>query len=129
MLKIVAILKRKPGMSFEEFRERYETSHVELAKKYFGHLMVEYRRNYLPSAPSVAESDLEASGSSSGPDVVTEICLRDEEAYAEFTRIFSDPAILKILQDDEATFQDRSASCWGIAQVLESQLPSQGTKQ
>ncbi|WP_323809663.1 EthD domain-containing protein [Sphingobium baderi] len=39
MIKIIWLLKRKPGMSKEAFREHYENSHVVLAHKYVGHLL------------------------------------------------------------------------------------------
>src|SRR3546814_14773322 len=46
MIKMLWLLKRKPGMSKEAFREHYENSHVVLAHKYVGHLLEGYHRNY-----------------------------------------------------------------------------------
>ena len=119
MIKVVAILKRKKGLSFEQFRDHYETSHAMLAKKHFGHLFSDYRRNYLPSAPSITASDpAAAAAGSAAPDVVTEICFRDEKAFAEFGRLFGDPATQKIFTDDEERFLDRPACNWGIAEIV-----------
>src|SRR4051794_32707745 len=41
MFKAIFFLKRKPGISHEQFREHYENSHVKLADKYLGHLMID----------------------------------------------------------------------------------------
>ncbi|MDE8650994.1 EthD domain-containing protein [Novosphingobium album (ex Liu et al. 2023)] len=49
MQRVFVLLKRKPGMTFEAFREHYENGHALLGEKYFGHLFVSYRRNYIPS--------------------------------------------------------------------------------
>ncbi len=46
MYKIFWLLKRKPGISHEQFRHHYETSHAVLGQKYFGHLILSYKRNY-----------------------------------------------------------------------------------
>ena len=47
MPQIVILLKRKPGMTREEFKAHYESSHAQMALKYHGHLMQDYRRNYI----------------------------------------------------------------------------------
>ena len=46
MIKMVAILKRKPGLSFEEFKKHYETSHVPLVSGFMGKHLKAYVRNY-----------------------------------------------------------------------------------
>ena len=46
MYKVMWLLKRKAGISHAQFREHYENSHVRLAHKYIGHLMLDYKRNY-----------------------------------------------------------------------------------
>ena len=46
-IKVILMLKRKPGMTPAAFREEYETGHSRLGLKLFGHLWKEYRRNYL----------------------------------------------------------------------------------
>ena len=46
MFKVLWLLKRKTGITLEQFRDHYENSHAILAQKYLGHLLVEYKRNY-----------------------------------------------------------------------------------
>ena len=35
MIKTIALLKRRPGMTVAEFREHYETHHRRIGEKYF----------------------------------------------------------------------------------------------
>src|SRR3982074_2903866 len=45
-VKVIFFLKRKAGLTPQQFRTHYENSHVKLAQKYIGHLVVAYKRNY-----------------------------------------------------------------------------------
>lgn len=108
-MKVMLLLKRKAGLTPQQFRDYYETSHVALAHKYLGHLFQDYRRNYaqpigeqLGEAPNPAVSD-------SPYDAITEIWLKDAAAWDEMQRITADPVIGKIFMDDEENFLDRPA--------------------
>lgn len=46
MIKMIAILKRRPGMSFADFKKHYETSHVPLVSGMMGKHLKAYVRNY-----------------------------------------------------------------------------------
>ena len=46
MPKMVILIKKKPGMSREDFINHYETSHAVLGKRLLGHLWTKYVRNY-----------------------------------------------------------------------------------
>jgi hypothetical protein len=46
MVKLIFLLKRKPGITPEQFRAHYENSHSRHAQKYIGHLLIGYHRNY-----------------------------------------------------------------------------------
>jgi len=108
-MKVMLLLKRKPGMSAQAFQDYYESSHVKLAQKYLGHLFADYRRNYmLPVA--------EGQGDSQNPglanpdyDAVTEIWMKDEAAWEEMQKIMADPDIGRIFMEDEEHFLDRPA--------------------
>lgn len=108
-MKIMVLLKRKPGMTMEAFRAHYEGSHVVLAYKYLGHLMADYRRNYaLPVDPGAQSSDTANPGVADSPfDCITELWLHDHNAWLEMQRIISDPVTGKIFMDDEEHFLDR----------------------
>ncbi len=105
MFKVVWLLKRKPGISFEQFRDHYENRHSMLGKQYFGHLMIGYRRNY--DRAREADGKYAAYGLPSPVyDCIAEWDLRDEAAFEEFLNIMADPVIAKIFKDDEKNFLD-----------------------
>lgn len=106
MIKIVYFIRRREGMSKEEFRDHYENSHVKLAHKYIGHLLLDYRRNYPETVSGIATGDggahLEAPY-----DVVTEMRFENQQAIDEMLRIFAEPEINAILVEDEKRFVHR----------------------
>ncbi len=110
MIKVIWLLKRKPGMSKEAFREHYENSHVVLAHKYVGHLLEGYHRNYPIEgwlAPSSKREDGVVEPFDYEYDCITEMRIKDADAAEEMLRIFNDPEIGKIFVDDEHRFLDR----------------------
>jgi hypothetical protein len=113
MIKLLFMLKRKPGISTEQFREHYETSHVELAHKYIGHLLTGYRRFY-PGFTTRNPSNQPAGSTPTpfdiGYDAITEMEVADEAALAEIGRIFNDPEINPILAEDELKFLNREST-------------------
>ena len=118
MERVFVLLKRKPGMSFEAFREHYETSHARLGEKYFGHLFASYRRNYIPQGTRFAGGRTVENAY----DCLTELVFREAGGYAELKRIASQPDVQAILAADEARFLDRTISGNAIAQPVESDL-------
>lgn len=113
MITIQWLLRRKPGISFEQFRDHYETSHAVLGAKYFGHLITGYRRKYvLPvevaaSGSAVMGAVLAAKGWDY--DCIAEWDLRDAAAFEQIVAMLSDPVIGKLFHDDEEHFLDRSS--------------------
>jgi hypothetical protein len=103
MFKLLIFLKRRPGMSLEEFREYYESVHSKLGEKYSRGAR-RYVRRYLqpfpaPLAPGSAELDF---------DVVTELWY-DDRASLEKDLQFSDrPDIAREIEADEERVFDRS---------------------
>jgi hypothetical protein len=112
MYKVMWLLKRKAGISHAQFREHYENSHVKLAHKYIGHLMLEYKRNY--KTETWGGGVPTEVGGGFGPvewdyDCVTEWVMPNEAAFDEINAIFADPVIGKIFHDDEEHFLDRDS--------------------
>ena len=114
MYKVLILLKRKPGITREQFRDHYENSHSVLGQKYLGHLLLSYKRNYVTTV--LAGGALkEDSGPSFMPtqgsyDCVTEWITQDEAAFDELMALFADPAISRIFFEDEEHFLDRDAT-------------------
>lgn len=109
MYKIMWMLKRKPGITHEQFREHYENSHAVLGQKYFGHLILSYKRNY-DAAKQAGQENAFLASRQSDYDCVTEWVLADEAAFEECMGLMSDPAVGKMFLDDEEHFLDSTAT-------------------
>lgn len=118
MKRVFVLLKRKPGMSFEDFRSHYEGSHAKLGEKYFGHLFESYRRNYIPEGLRLSDRETVENAY----DCLTELVFRDEEGYKELKRIASDPEVQRTLIEDELRFLDRDACANAISHMIESDV-------
>ena len=63
MFKTVGLLKRRPGMSVEDFRSYYESNHRVIGEKYLTGNAVRYVRRFLDPAPnSRVPADVERGG-------------------------------------------------------------------
>ena len=110
-IKILWMLKRKPGITPAQFREHYERSHAAIARKHVGHLLLSYTRNYQTEAWGGTATD--PAGFRLRPfdyDCITELVVADEAAFEEMGRIFGAPAASAELIADEHQFLDRDAT-------------------
>jgi hypothetical protein len=103
-MKIVILIKKKPGLSREAFINYYETSHSVIGKRLLGHLWTKYVRNY---PKGLMDYQPEQNSVDDSYDAVTEIWLKDEAALAEMGRIINLPENNKVILADEEKFQDR----------------------
>jgi uncharacterized protein (TIGR02118 family) len=97
---MVALLKRRSGMSMQEFIEYYEKRHAVLARELLPELR-DYRRNYVmhvgPRSNAV-DPDF---------DVITEMYFDDAAAaQAMYDRLRSDTVLARRMQEDEAALFD-----------------------
>jgi uncharacterized protein (TIGR02118 family) len=106
-IKSVVLLRRKPGMTREEFVDYYENHHVPLALGLMPSIS-RHVRNYVNH--DTVSSRRQASGENSGPapyfDVITEVWFDDEAAHRAFRDALSDPEVVRVLQEDEDRFLD-----------------------
>jgi hypothetical protein len=106
MYKLISLLKRKPGMSKEAFKEYYETSHVKFGEKGLPPECLKYARRYLTPIVSPMKPD-----NKMGPDFdcQVEFWFADEAAYQRFeARIASlPPEEYAAIVADEENFLDR----------------------
>lgn len=112
MYKVLWLLKPAPGVTRRRFRDWYENSHAPLAQRHFGHLLLEYRRNYVDDAVGAVPSDYvagvdtmpndAAAAQARGFDfaVVAEWVMADRAAFDEIMRIFADPEIGPVFRAD-----------------------------
>jgi hypothetical protein len=125
MFKVMWLLRRKPGISHEQFKEHYESSHVIMAQKYIGHLLIEYKRNYKTETwgGGVPTDTGGGFGLIDWPyDCVTEWVMKDESALDRINAIFAHPVIGKEFHDDEANFLDRDSVVLIKCQVIDTGL-------
>jgi hypothetical protein len=103
MHKVIALIKRKPGLSRGEFIDYYENNHAPLARKCFPQI-VQYRRNFIDLdgaiiAPGMPDPDF---------DSVTEIWYRDRAAYDEMLSTHFMAGVQETIEADERNFLDQS---------------------
>ena len=102
MIKTIAFLKRKAGMSQEAFERYYETRHAPLILS-IAPQVCEYRRNFLQTEGAIVVPGLPAPDF----DVVTELWYPDEAAFAAALAAFTDPVNAQRIADDEENVFDR----------------------
>lgn len=105
MIKCIAMLKRRPDLTRDEFIAYYETRHAPLILSLLPGI-VDYRRNFVQADGAFAAED----GTSIDCDVVTEIWLENAEAHQRFIARATDPEIARVISEDEARMCDRAAT-------------------
>ncbi len=101
MIKSMTLIKRKPGLSREEFIKHYEEVHAPLALKHFP-TFKRYVRNYVITLPGAEEPEF---------DCITEIWFGDIEGAMAVTEALGDykTEIGRVFLDDEEKFMDRGS--------------------
>ena len=98
MIKTIALIRRKPGISREEFIRHYEEVHAPLAMACLPGLKG-YVRNFVVTAPGGAEPDF---------DVVREFWFEDMAAL-QAVHAFLRTDAARALREDEARFIDSAS--------------------
>ena len=108
MKKLILFVKRKEGLTHEQFREHYERTHAPLAKSRLApQWLVRYQRNFLTAFPGQPEPPY---------DCVTEFWFEDQAALeACLAWVRTDEGGL--LARDEENFMDRASMRTFIADV------------
>lgn len=102
--KIMLPMKRRPGMTTEEFRDYYENNHAPLAAKYSTALL-RYRRTYLEP-----HAHPETGPASEPPyDVITELWFDDEATYRSTLEYLTTTKMPPEIVEDEERLFDRSS--------------------
>jgi uncharacterized protein (TIGR02118 family) len=101
-VKIMAMLKRKAGLSMEEFIDYYENHHVPLIRRIVPY-MQDYRRNYVRGGSSGRPKD----GTGPDCDVITEAWFASREDFAKFKAEGLNAESREAITQDELKFLDR----------------------
>jgi hypothetical protein len=106
MIKLVAMLKRKPGTTHEEFLDHWLNRHAPLiaGTPEIARHIVRYEQ-----LPVTSAADWMASA---GVDGVTVQWMTGPEAFEAF---ISEPKYAELIEPDEARFLDRDSLVWMIS--------------
>lgn len=104
MFKIFLQIRKKPGMSREDFIAYYENKHAPLAIRLIPS-MRKYVRHYLQPLGS----DFFAAGDEKPDDVITEIWFDSRAGYDQAMALLGDPDKAAILAADEEMLFDRAS--------------------
>ncbi len=116
MFKVLILIKRKEGLSFEEFRKYYEENHAPLAIQLVPNLK-KYVRHYATAYPDAASM-----GGDIPCDVITEFGFDDRQDFERGMAYISVPDRSAILVADELKFIDRSSVRFFLIDDCESIL-------
>jgi uncharacterized protein (TIGR02118 family) len=120
--KILLLMKRKPGISMEEFRDYYENNHVPLCAPYMSGI-ARYVRRYLepqPHAESGTNEELPY-------DVVTEMWFDNEEGYRGTLDYITTTVMPDQVVQDELNFFHRPTMRIATVVECDSVMSPEGT--
>ena len=121
MFKAMVLLKRKPGLTLQQFIDHYENNHAPLGVKYQTK-MVRYIRHYLHPSPY----PLDGTVTEAEYDVLTELWFEDKQAYDEGMALMITGEANSVLSEDETRFLDLTKSRLAYVEEHESALPVGG---
>lgn len=103
MVKFVLLLKRRAGMSFDDFVDYYETHHSVLGRKLLP-TALHYERHYVRAIGGVVEH----TGPDDTYDCITEVWFEDRAAMDAALASAAQPQNAALLAEDELKLFDRS---------------------
>lgn len=121
-MKVIALFRRKPGTTFEQFRDYYETHHSVLSREPMP-FFSDYRRNYIRHSLGQQYASAEAYSATLDWDMITEITFASREDHDAMLRALAAPAVRKRIVEDEARFIDRSATLSYVVEESVSSIP------
>ena len=103
MFKAVFLLKKRPGMSVDDFKAYYEDTHAKLGERVLP-TAERYVRRYLTPFPPVTPGQ----ASEQDVDVITEIWFKDRATFEGAVAKLQEPEIAAEITADEERLLDRS---------------------
>lgn len=116
-VKIIALLKRKPGLTMDAFIEYYENKHAPLVLK-IAPFITDYRRNYARGGSALGSLD----GAASDCDVITEAWFATREDFEKFNTEALKPENREAIIRDELNFIDRDSMRLFVVEERESRI-------
>lgn len=118
LIKQLCLLKRRPGMSLEEFRDYYETRHSLLGPKYMPKALRYFRRYVIPEPNPVTGRVVELDF-----DVITEIWWQSREDFESTMKELGDPTINAIFREDERQLFASHDNAVFTVEEIETRMP------
>ncbi len=118
MFKVMVMIKRKRGMSMQDFIQYYETKHAPLGASKVPNLKRYVRHFIRPFGNEIYGADNEPPY-----DVLTEIWFDDESDFKRGMAYLSDPETAAIIGADEEKLFERSSIRFMIMEDHETTLP------
>jgi hypothetical protein len=117
--RILLFMKRKPGMSMEDFKNYYENNHIPLCAPYMKGIDG-YRRNYLIPQPHAESGTCEELPY----DVITEMIFNDKAVYEQTVDYLSKTVMPDHIVEDEKNFFHRPTMRMATVEECESDMPA-----
>lgn len=119
MIKLIGLLKRRPGMGVAEFREYYETRHRLIGEKYLTGYASRYQRRFLDAAPDRATGV----APEAEYDVIMEIWYPDQATYEAASARLAEPKVAReIIEDEERLFDRPKMRFFVVREECESEV-------
>lgn len=107
MIKCIALIRRRAGLSHAAFRDYYENHHAPLAAPYLA-AALRYERRYLE--PDMLAHGTGATAAASGKfDCITELWFADRDTMNRTLAALATPAVAAVIVPDEERFVDRAS--------------------
>ena len=121
MFKVIMLIKKKPGMTREEFMDYYDNKHIPLMHRILSKGAAIHRRNYvIPSASDIASPDNLDARAENDYDVICEVFYEDLETAQSVMRDFQNEEVRRLTEEDEGKFQLRGSIKRYIVEVHET---------
>ena len=123
MFKMVLLGRKRPDLSREQFMDYYSNHHVPFVSKLLqGQGAAIHRRNFVvPAAPVKVDVGPNMNTDASNDyDVISEVFYEDHAAAARAMRFFSDPELVRQIEEDEARFLERGSLKKYMVEVQET---------
>ncbi|KAL9612620.1 MAG: hypothetical protein Q9167_002790 [Letrouitia subvulpina] len=105
---ILLFLYRKPGLSFAEFKNHYENSHMPLLQSIGGsYFPKSHTRHYLPRPDGGSADIMKGAKEDLDYDAMAELVFEGEKEWKAFLALLTQKENKERVEKDEEAFQDR----------------------
>lgn len=102
MFRVISLLKRKPGLTHEQFRDHFESRHRQLRENAIAGFAISYERYYLQPMNEADAAPIY--------DGIVQTCFQGRDAYERCgSALENAPQLAESIAADEETFVERQA--------------------